>query len=1367
MREHRARGRVAAYLFLLGWTLACGDSEESPPSAPDAGEPDAHVEPDAAPPMDARVPEEHDAAVRDAEPEPKPDAMTEPMPRDDAGTRTAAWTVLVYMAADNNLEKAGIDDLIEMLGVKASQDVNVIVQIDRTVGFYDLGVAGLANWESMKRFRVSDGRLEELADLGELDTGVPKTLSDFLSWGLRTYPAERRAIVLWDHGNAWRGYGGDDTSDKDQLDEIEIAQGMADGIHGAGLQTVDMIGFDACLMSSTSTAELVQGFTRYLVASEELVPGNGWDYQASLQYLVDHPDADAPSFAATIISAFYAQSRANREHRDVTCNLLDLSKFPAVEAAMSSLLDVAETHLADTARDIADAQLHALEYGHHADPTMAHHMRDLGDFARRLADGDSVYASGAASLKQALQSLVVTSAYGSNKKDSTGLSVYFPPRSAFYDARFDDVPQQDRWRKFLKAFYAHADASQVEAPAFEDAHESHPVGAGSVELPAQAMAGCDPSEGPSVTAPLSPGDAEQIAQALLVAGFVETATGKVHVFSREQAQIDLQAQRVVGTWDRHVLVAQQGSRTQPLFAEIALDEQRRYASAEVPFVYSEPVACACAQVGAPGYSDMDADGMPDCADGDVDADGVPDKTTHGEKLDNCPWLANPQQEDTDQDGTGDACEGGSGAPSLGCVPAPSGDFGALLPAVWRVVVDRHDRNVESDTLYVMDIGGTAELTPEVGGVLWPRRLIVKPDGTSEFHTDPPLPFNLHEKVDFDYADSALLYAQNSAGHPLLDANLMPVPLLASMGLGDAYLHLELVDFSGRGDVAVSISDVSNCDPPVLDVCPGAEEPDCEGRCIEAQRVRPNGVCDDGTNGSADLYCELYDFDDGECTRPSCAGGFVRDCNGQCTLPDGILGDGKCDALAACRALGWDEGDCVCGPDCSGHGTCGAGGCMCDSGWAGAYCDQPPSCGDGTCSAAALETCVTCVADCGACPVACGDGACKRGNGESCVNCPADCGSCRCGDGVCTHGSEDCTSCVADCGACPSCGDFVCARWSANANFPAAMQEHCGNCAVDCGTCQGDCCAAAGELGDATTRVGCGEPAIARCVCALDASCCNTSWSSECASRAISECSLVCENCTDAEGGDVDGDGACGGIDNCPSIANPTQADVDLDDIGDLCDLCYGDDRRDADRDRIPDTCDLCPHHADNPENDADGDGVGDACDPCRTLPNADRDPRACSDGDQDGVPDVIDNCPSNKNATQLDGDGDGRGDACDNCIAVANYNQDPAACACPGTAEVCDNYIDDNCNGQVDEGCTCEGVLEVCDGADNDCDDAMDEGCPPCKPTVEICGDMIDQDCDNNPDDGCLCSPLLERCANAVDDDCDRIIDEAACDEPQ
>jgi hypothetical protein len=60
---------------------------------------------------------------------------------------------------------------------------------------------------------------------------------------------------------------------------------------------------------------------------------------------------------------------------------------------------------------------------------------------------------------------------------------------------------------------------------------------------------------------------------------------------------------------------------------------------------------------------------------------------------------------------------------------------------------------------------------------------------------------------------------------------------------------------------------------------------------------------------------------------------------------------------------------------------------------------------------------------------------------------------------------------------------------------------------------------------------------------------------------------------------------------------------------------------------------------------------------------------------------------------------------------------------------------------------------EICDGADNDCDDAVDEGCPTCQLTGDSCstdndccmGSCTDGTCQNE------CRPLEIACTSSAD----------------
>lgn len=106
------------------------------------------------------------------------------------------WTIMVYFAADNDLDEAAFNNLRLMKQAGSNSKVNIIAQID---------TRGIGN---MVRFRLRDTRttLEEdvLEVHDEINTGLGSELTRFVNWGVKNFKAERYMLVIWGHGEGWQ-----------------------------------------------------------------------------------------------------------------------------------------------------------------------------------------------------------------------------------------------------------------------------------------------------------------------------------------------------------------------------------------------------------------------------------------------------------------------------------------------------------------------------------------------------------------------------------------------------------------------------------------------------------------------------------------------------------------------------------------------------------------------------------------------------------------------------------------------------------------------------------------------------------------------------------------------------------------------------------------------------------------------------------------------------------------------------------------------------------------------------------------------------------------------------------------------------------
>ncbi len=248
------------------------------------------------------------------------------------------WTIMVYIAADNNLEPAGLNDLNEMESVLLPEGIEFVVLFDRASGYSSLD----GDWSTTRRFNITydedpDHITSEYEDLGELNMGDPNTLEDFIDWSKSAHPAHKYALILWDHGlgvSYGTDLGGacvDGYSAYDYLDLLEIDQ----AIEG---KNIDLLGFDCCIMGMMEIASQYQTDVDIFVGSECAEPFDGWAYDLINEELKENSNC-TPAELGEIICTTYAESYKYEYYwEDLPMVSLNLTKFAEIEEELYNFI---------------------------------------------------------------------------------------------------------------------------------------------------------------------------------------------------------------------------------------------------------------------------------------------------------------------------------------------------------------------------------------------------------------------------------------------------------------------------------------------------------------------------------------------------------------------------------------------------------------------------------------------------------------------------------------------------------------------------------------------------------------------------------------------------------------------------------------------------------------------------------------------------------------------------------------------------------------------------------------------------------------------------------------------------------------------
>lgn len=355
------------------------------------------------------------------------------------GNNQDTVTMMIYLCGTDLESKSGMasSDIMEIVNAKYGDNVNVIVYTGGCKGWKIPEISTKTN----QIYQIKGGQMTRLeADMGNKAMTDPATLSEFIRYCAKHFPANRNNLIFWDHGGgSVSGYGYDEKlKNGGSMNLAGISKALKDG----GV-TFDFVGFDACLMATAETALMLNNYADYMIASEETEPGIGWYYTEWLSKLGSNTSIPTPELGKNICDDFTSACAKRCPGQKTTLSVIDLAEFAntvpeklgAFADSVSSLMEKKEY------KAVSDARYQTREFAVSSKIDQV----DLVDLARNMntAEGKA--------LADALQGAVKYNRTSDNMTNAFGVSIYFPyKRTSYVDSACNTYSQINMDQSYIK-----------------------------------------------------------------------------------------------------------------------------------------------------------------------------------------------------------------------------------------------------------------------------------------------------------------------------------------------------------------------------------------------------------------------------------------------------------------------------------------------------------------------------------------------------------------------------------------------------------------------------------------------------------------------------------------------------------------------------------------------------------------------------------------------------------------------------------------------------------------------------------------------------------------------------------------------------
>lgn len=410
-----------------------------------------------------------------------------------------AWTILVYMAADNGLRRFAIRNIEEMAKIGSNENFNVLVHLDIINGSEKVSEFYYIEKNNIVHINVYP------ENILPMDSGNPKTLIEFCKHGISGFPAKHNLLILWNHGtgtinprygrfiNPSLLFSYNPLTNKLDLDrsvgyldlvaeEIGNFRGvcwddstgnyLSNETLAKTLKTIctsylegrkfDIIGFDACLMAMTEVYGLLKGCGDIVVASQEVELGTGWNYALLLMKLMQSVPTPE-EFAQHIVISYYKAYQTITN--DYTLSAIRLSMIDQLEKHIDRVATLLKDGLLDRTISgivtaIVQKSREPRSCTHFDEPSYIDLYHFYDNLEKNIDQAKAnLPTSFYATLKECLQerqvlfrSLVIAHTSGKNLSNSRGISIYFPFNRIHTSYQSNEFFKMNAWGNFLSQY---------------------------------------------------------------------------------------------------------------------------------------------------------------------------------------------------------------------------------------------------------------------------------------------------------------------------------------------------------------------------------------------------------------------------------------------------------------------------------------------------------------------------------------------------------------------------------------------------------------------------------------------------------------------------------------------------------------------------------------------------------------------------------------------------------------------------------------------------------------------------------------------------------------------------------------------------